>query len=94
MAFYFVSNSFLTFLVNLSCIDDILCLCFQNPTQVIELISHLNTVREEYLTVDSQSQVDDTLDDVFQLLSLFFMALGKTKDSAASYVQLATIKVN
>ncbi|CAG8613187.1 1382_t:CDS:2, partial [Paraglomus brasilianum] len=60
--------------------------------EVIELISHLNTVREEYLTVDSQSQVDDTLDDVFQLLSLFFMALGKTKDSAASYVQLATIK--
>ena len=66
----------------------------QNPTQVIELISQLNTVREESLTVNSQSQVDDILDDVFQLLSLFFMALGKTKDSTASYVQLATIKVN
>ncbi|KAI8595431.1 hypothetical protein EDD21DRAFT_391257 [Dissophora ornata] len=39
-----------------------------------------------------KSNVNSVLDDVFVILSLCFMAIGKTKESPATYVQLLTIK--
>ena len=39
------------------------------------------------------NRVNAVLDAVFQLLSLFFMAIGKNKESPATYAQIATIKV-
>jgi hypothetical protein len=41
----------------------------------------------------SDNRVNAVFDDVFQLLSLFFMAVGKNKESPATYAQLATLKV-
>jgi hypothetical protein len=40
-----------------------------------------------------RNNVNCVLDDVFVILSLCFMAVGKTKESPATYVQLLTIKV-
>ncbi|KAG0239492.1 hypothetical protein BGX31_002749 [Mortierella sp. GBA43] len=39
-----------------------------------------------------RNNVNTVLDDVFILLSLCFMAVGKTKESPATYVQLLTIR--
>ncbi|KAG9325171.1 hypothetical protein KVV02_002025 [Mortierella alpina] len=39
-----------------------------------------------------KNNVNSILDDVFVILSLCFMAIGKTKESPATYVQLLTIK--
>ncbi|KAK3809302.1 MAG: hypothetical protein J3Q66DRAFT_353463 [Benniella sp.] len=39
-----------------------------------------------------RNNVNCVLDDVFVILSLCFMAVGKTKESPATYVQLLTIK--
>ncbi|KAG0298100.1 hypothetical protein BGZ98_000326, partial [Dissophora globulifera] len=39
-----------------------------------------------------RNNVNNVLDEVFVILSLCFMAVGKTKESPATYVQLLTIK--
>ncbi|KAG0378691.1 hypothetical protein BGX24_003084 [Mortierella sp. AD032] len=39
-----------------------------------------------------RNNVNSVLDEVFVILSLCFMAIGKTKESPATYVQLLTIK--
>ncbi|SCZ87484.1 BZ3500_MvSof-1268-A1-R1_Chr2-2g04950 [Microbotryum saponariae] len=39
-----------------------------------------------------ENRVDTTLNDVFQLLSLFFLTIGKSRESPATYSQLATMK--
>lgn len=44
-------------------------------------------------THHSNNRVDTTLNDVFQLLSLFFLTIGKSRESPAAYCQLATMKV-
>ncbi|KAH8923267.1 hypothetical protein BT69DRAFT_1242315 [Atractiella rhizophila] len=38
------------------------------------------------------NRVDTTLNDVFQLLSLFFLTIGKSRESPAIYCQLMTMK--
>ncbi|OMJ22371.1 UPF0662 protein [Smittium culicis] len=43
---------------------------------------------------DFSNRVDIVLDDCFQLISLFYMALGKNFEIPATYVQLVTIKQN
>jgi len=43
-------------------------------------------------THHSNNRVDTTLNDVFQLLSLFFLTIGKSRESPAAYCQLATMK--
>ncbi|KAG0100224.1 hypothetical protein BGZ93_003394 [Podila epicladia] len=40
----------------------------------------------------TRNNVNSVLDEVFVILSLCFMAVGKTKESPATYVQLLTIK--
>ncbi|KAF9428525.1 hypothetical protein BGZ94_002065 [Podila epigama] len=40
----------------------------------------------------TRNNVNSVLDEVFVILSLCFMAIGKTKESPATYVQLLTIK--
>ena len=42
----------------------------------------------------TRNNVNSVLDEVFVILSLCFMAVGKTKESPATYVQLLTIKVS
>ncbi|MBW0506948.1 hypothetical protein O181_046663 [Austropuccinia psidii MF-1] len=50
--------------------------------------------RSNQINQDSHAsnRVDTTLNDVFQLLSLFFLTIGKSRESPATYCQLATMK--
>lgn len=61
--------------------------------QLIEQVQRLNTIREHPIHHYEQNRLDTVLDDVFQLLSLCFMAAGKNFSSPSVYVQAATIKV-
>ncbi|KAI9295041.1 hypothetical protein K502DRAFT_324549 [Neoconidiobolus thromboides FSU 785] len=47
---------------------------------------------EDHADINYSNRVDDVIDDVYQLLSLFWMALGKTSESPATYVQLISIE--
>jgi hypothetical protein len=38
--------------------------------------------------------LDTTLADVFSLLSLFYLTIGKTKDTPATYCQIASMRVS
>ena len=57
--------------------------------QVIEQVSILNEVRgPEHLL---QNRVDTVLDDSLQLISLFFMAVGRNNEAPALYAMTGTI---
>lgn len=57
-------------------------------------IEKLSDLRSEKLwNSDSRNRVNDVLDDVMSLLSLFFMSIGRTRESPAVYAQLVTVKV-
>ena len=55
-------------------------------------VTKLNDVREEQ--PPHKNRVDMMLADVFSLLSLFFLRIGKTKECPATYCQIATIRVS
>lgn len=55
-------------------------------------VTKLNEVREEPTT--RKNRVDSILADVFSLLSLFFLTIGKTKECPATYCQIASIRVS
>ena len=61
---------------------------------LIEQVQELNKIRHENVHQDEQNRLDTALDDVFQLLSLCFMATGKNFSSPSVYVQAATTKVH
>lgn len=54
-------------------------------------MTKLNDVRDEQTS--HKNRVDTTLADVFSLLSLFFLTIGKTKECPATYCQIASIRV-
>jgi len=57
--------------------------------RVVEQVSHLNQVRgPEHLM---QNRVDTVLDDSLQLISLFFMAIGRNNEVPALYAMTGTI---
>ena len=57
--------------------------------EVIEHVHHLNDVRgPEHLI---QNRVDFVLDDCLQLISLFFMAVGRNNEAPALYSMTSTI---
>ncbi|THH19251.1 hypothetical protein EW146_g1894 [Bondarzewia mesenterica] len=58
----------------------------------IKQVTKLNDVREE--KTPSSNRLDTTLADVFNLLSLFFLTIGKTKEAPATYSQLASMRVS
>ncbi|CAB4434519.1 unnamed protein product [Rhizophagus irregularis] len=61
--------------------------------EVTELVKKLIEIRDQSAeSPTSDNRVNAVFDDVFQLLSLFFMAVGKNKESPATYAQLATLK--
>lgn len=39
------------------------------------------------------NRLDTTLADVFSLLSLFYLTIGKTRDTPATYSQIASMRV-
>jgi hypothetical protein len=62
---------------------------------LIDQVQRLNNIRKQQgNTADDQNRLDTVLDDVFQLLSLCFMAAGKNFSSPSVYIQAATIKVH
>ncbi|CAB4477490.1 uncharacterized protein OCT59_013155 [Rhizophagus irregularis] len=61
--------------------------------EVTELVKKLIEIRDQSAeSPTSDNRVNAVFDDVFQLLSLFFMAVGKNKESPATYAHLATLK--
>ncbi|KAK3942236.1 hypothetical protein QBC46DRAFT_380367 [Diplogelasinospora grovesii] len=58
--------------------------------QVIEQVRQLNLIRK---TVDKgENRLDRVLESCFQLLSLFFMTIGRTTEAPAAYALTSTIK--
>src|SRR5271154_4387362 len=58
---------------------------------LIDQVQKLNNIRP--VRHDEDNRLDVVLDDVFQLLSLCFMAAGKNFSSPSVYFQAAVIKV-
>lgn len=57
---------------------------------VIEQVELLNRIRETKR--DEQNRVDTVLDDCFQLISLFFMTIGRNQEAPAVYSAISTVK--
>ncbi|KAI9828991.1 MAG: hypothetical protein M1832_000014 [Thelocarpon impressellum] len=58
--------------------------------QVVQLVHELNEIREK--KPGEQNRVDRVLDDCFQLISLFFMTIGRNNEAPAVYATTSTIK--
>lgn len=58
---------------------------------LIGIVTKLNDVRDDTTTYNNR--LDTTLADVFSLLSLFYLTIGKTKDMPATYSQIASMRV-
>lgn len=57
---------------------------------VVKQVQKLNGVRDD-CTVHN-NRVDTTLADVFTLLSLFYLTIGKTREAPATYSQIASMR--
>ncbi|KAI4212524.1 MAG: hypothetical protein LQ351_004776 [Letrouitia transgressa] len=60
--------------------------------QVIAQVHQLNILREQNETPLEQNRVDTVLDDCFQLISLFFLTVGRNNEAPAVYSMTSTIK--
>ncbi|KAL9073188.1 MAG: hypothetical protein Q9161_003020 [Pseudevernia consocians] len=60
--------------------------------QVIEQVHSLNVVREEHGKPLEQNRVDNVLEDCFQLISLFFLTIGRNNEAPAVYSMTSTIR--
>ncbi|KAL8957284.1 MAG: hypothetical protein Q9193_005401 [Seirophora villosa] len=60
--------------------------------EVIEQVHLLNVIREEQDKPLEQNRVDYVLDDCFQLISLFFLTIGRNNEAPAVYSMTSTIK--
>ncbi|KDQ61670.1 hypothetical protein JAAARDRAFT_66748 [Jaapia argillacea MUCL 33604] len=58
--------------------------------QIIKQVTRLNDVRDDHATYNNR--LDTTLADVFNLLSLFYLTIGKTKESPSTYSQIASMR--
>ncbi|KFY63845.1 hypothetical protein V496_03631 [Pseudogymnoascus sp. VKM F-4515 (FW-2607)] len=58
--------------------------------KIVEQVQKLNAIRENRPL--EQNRVDRVLDGCFQLLSLFFMTIGKNNEAPAAYALTSTIK--
>ncbi|KIY52826.1 hypothetical protein FISHEDRAFT_18746, partial [Fistulina hepatica ATCC 64428] len=57
---------------------------------VVKQVTKLNAVRQDDFA--HHNRVDATLADVFSLLSLFYLTIGKTRDAPATYSQIACLR--
>ena len=57
----------------------------------VHLVTKLNDVRDDNTTYNNR--LDTLLADVFSLLSLFYLTIGKTRDTPATYCQIASMRV-
>jgi len=59
---------------------------------IVKQVTRLNEVRDDHTTYNNR--LDTTLADVFNLLSLFFLTIGRTKECPATYSQIASMRVS
>ena len=59
---------------------------------VLRKVTKLNDVRDD--NTQYNNRLDTTLADVFSLLSLFYLTIGKTRDAPATYCQIASMRVS
>ncbi|KAG8908631.1 hypothetical protein FRB99_004919 [Tulasnella sp. 403] len=59
---------------------------------MVKQVSLLIEVRDEDNMVQPSNRLDKTMSDVFSLLSLFFLRIGKTRECPATYCQIASIQ--
>ena len=59
-------------------------------TQLMEQVEALNNIR--FNKRDEQNRVDTVLDDCFQLISLFFLTIGRNQEAPAVYSAISTVK--
>ncbi|KAI9064121.1 hypothetical protein FKP32DRAFT_1675666 [Trametes sanguinea] len=57
---------------------------------VVKQVTRLNEVRDDHTTYNNR--LDTTLADVFNLLSLFFLTIGRTRECPATYSQIASMR--
>ena len=55
-------------------------------------MTRLNEVRDDHTIYNNR--LDTTLADVFNLLSLFYLTIGKTRECPATYSQIASMRVS
>ncbi|KAL6714908.1 hypothetical protein ACLMJK_007168 [Lecanora helva] len=60
--------------------------------EVIEQVHLLNTIRKEHGKPLEQNRVDSVLEDCFQLISLFFLTIGRNNEAPAVYSMTSTIR--
>ena len=60
--------------------------------RVIDSVHALNKIRESQGKLREQNRVDTVLDDCFQLISLFFMTIGRNNEAPAAYALSSTMK--
>jgi hypothetical protein len=60
-------------------------------TKLIGEVEKLNELRTDKRT--EQNRVDTVLDDCFQLVSLFFLTIGRNQEAPAVYSAVSTVKV-
>jgi hypothetical protein len=66
--------------------------CSSHLGHLSPIVTKLNDVRDDNTTYNNR--VDTTLADVFSLLSLCYLTLGRTKECPAVYSQLASMRVS
>lgn len=59
--------------------------------KVLTQISKLNDIRTS--KPDEENRIDTVLDDCLQLISLFFLTIGRNAEAPAAYSVASTIKV-
>lgn len=60
--------------------------------QTIEEVRKLNEVRAASGSENAENRLDKVMESCFQLLSLFFMTIGRTGEAPAAYALTSTIK--
>ncbi|KAL9640028.1 MAG: hypothetical protein Q9204_000864, partial [Flavoplaca sp. TL-2023a] len=60
--------------------------------QIIQQVNLLNIIREDHDKPLEQNRVDKVLDDCFQLISLFFLTIGRNNEAPAVYSMTSTIR--
>jgi hypothetical protein len=64
----------------------------QYYADLVEQVQKLNVIRKEHGIRLEQNRVDKVLDDCFQLISLFFMTIGRNNEAPAQYALTSTMK--
>lgn len=64
----------------------------RSPTTTTSTTTQGEEVTQQPVVEQEENRVDTILNDVFQLLSLFFLRIGKSRESPATFCQLGTMK--